>query len=110
MQLNCNETYKKIIGLFPTMPYNSIEYCGCWKPGTVVFKVGTTDKYNNYIAGVEVTVTQDFKLVSKQRLFTTWGRISRKQSTITEKIPLHPLGTIPYIYKRLQEEDQKEQA
>jgi|GEM_PF-5466858 len=94
MKLNSKETYDKVIGLFPKLPYKSICYAGCWSSGTVDFEVGVTDQYGNFIAGVRATVTQEFKLVKVQRMGSTWGRYSRKKPLITERIPIHPDGQL----------------
>lgn len=93
-----NETFSKVLGLFPNMPYTDADYCGCWSDKTVSFTVGVQDQYHNTIAGVYVTITQDFKIVKVERLYTTVGRYTRKQPLRKFKIPLHPLGTIPACY------------
>ena len=93
-----NETYNKVLALFPNMPYTAVTYCGCWSKNTVSFTVGIQDQYHNTIAGVYVTITQEFKIVRIERLYTTWGRHTRKQPTMKVKIPLHPNGSIPSIY------------
>ena len=93
-----NETFSKVLGLFPNMPYTDVTYCGCWSKDTVAFTVGVQDQYHNTIAGVYITITQDFKLVRVERLFSTFGRYTRKQPLQKVKIPLHPQGTIPAQY------------
>lgn len=97
MLLN-NETAEKILKLFPNMPYDCVTYAGCWNAETVSFEVGCVDQLKNYIAGIHVTVTQNFEITRVQRLKTTWSTRLKKLPLITEKIPLHPSGQLPLIY------------
>lgn len=98
MVLN-NQTFQKVLELFPNMPYNTATYCGCCGANSVSFLVGTTDENNNVIAGVNAVITEDFKIKSVKRLTTTYSTGLKKNPVKKEFIPLHPLGTIPNIYK-----------
>jgi hypothetical protein len=93
-----SQTFEKVLGLFPNMPYSHVIYCGCWSKDTVSFTVGVQDNKGNMTAGIYVTVTHDFKIVKVERLHTIWGRNTRKYPTVKVKIPIHPMGEIPSIY------------
>ncbi len=93
MVLNSQETRDKIGALFPNMPYNSFTYCGS-RGDVVHFEIGLADKHGNYIAGVHIGVTQDYKLVSVERMWSTWGKYCKNKPLITEKIPIHPAGQV----------------
>lgn len=93
-----DDNFQKVLDLFPAMPYTTAIYCGCWKPGNISFQIGCTDQYNNIVAGLNVEITQDFKIVRMSRIFTTYNTGLKKNPLKTEKIPLHPQGTTPSIY------------
>jgi hypothetical protein len=61
------ENFKRVKALLK-VPYYSVSYCGCESENLIYFQLANYDKYGDICAGVILGITQDFKIVKKQRI------------------------------------------
>lgn len=92
MVLN-SQTFDKVRGLFPSMPYNFATYN--YALGDIVsFSVGHRTESGVITAQVEAFVTPEFKLSRVKRIACRWGiHIGRKYGMHHEVYPIHPSGS-----------------
>lgn len=82
-----NQTFERVANLL-TIPKNSVEYFGAYG-STVDFFVGNKTTDRDYVSGVIIRVTQDFKISEIRRVVITEGRFTRNYPVRRRTLPIY---------------------
>lgn len=80
------ETFGKITNLL-RLPMKTVQYNGSTN-NTVCFLVGETDQFKNWVWGIALHVSEDFKIKRVERIRVTETTGQRNRKIETKNIPI----------------------
>jgi len=80
-------TFNKIAVLL-NLPVKTVQYNGSYN-GSVCFLVGNTDQFKNWIWGIVLHVSEDFKIKRVERIRITETTGYRNRRTETKNVPIY---------------------